>query len=260
MKKSLKMVLSGLFLCSALLLSACASPDEYLITAKSSDSILGSVVGASEINTNKKAEGTNITLIANQNYEENPFICWIKDYQTVVSNEKELNLTYNSLSAGNYTAVFAESSCDKMLFASLSEIEFEPNDELVNENGYSIWEYQVEYSNSLFGVDNYYKLTDGTSNIGESPISTDNRSTLYLGSAGINNNFIIRVNLTLKNQSGDNSISTLYEFYPSDNNTNNNLNKETFGNSSSKTIEKKYPEGTLSLTFTKLDKTTNFGF
>ena len=121
MKKSLKIFLTCLFLCPLLILTACQSPAQYSITTNPSDSSLGSIPESSEINLNKKNEGTKITLSIKENYPEtNPFICWIKDYKKVVSSEKNLDLTYNAENEGNYTAVFEETSLNKMMFSSLT--------------------------------------------------------------------------------------------------------------------------------------------
>lgn len=254
MKKSLKVVLTGLFLCPALLFSACGSPAQYLITTNPSDSNLGSVMEASDVNLNTKAEGTKITLTAKENQPTtNPFICWIKDYKLVVSNSKELGLTYNQTNAGNYTAVFDETSQNKMLFASLYNVAFNIDNDVQSENNYTNVEYTVKYAILSSGSTNYSVLTDGRYNLTETSVNTNNRSVLYFGKAGADYNYVIRVDVTLKNATGGQLIQP-FEF-------DNFVNKNDFDSNGNLVVTKQDPTcGTLSLTFKKLNSSTHFDF
>lgn len=120
MKKSVKILLSILCLCPMLLLSACTSSTTYIINVYWSDSTYGSVVG--NFTNPRQVEGTTMTLVANENNSTsstNPFICWIKNDSKVVSTDKELTLTYNSSTQGDYIAVFEETNPSKMIYTSL---------------------------------------------------------------------------------------------------------------------------------------------
>ena len=259
MKKSLKIIMSGLFLCSALLFSACGTPTQYWITTNPSDSSLGSVVEASDVNLNSKGEGTKITLTAKENTTTNPFVCWIKDYKLVVANQKELHLTYNASSAGNYTAVFNESTQNKMMFASLSSVSFSTQSD-VEYGGYSTIDYTINYSILSSGSTNFSVFTSGHFNLAERSQSTDNRSVIYFGKAGADYNYVINVDVTLKNATGK-ELQKKFEF-------NEFVNKSNFDNDGVLNISQEEDlsdatqilEGALTLTFKKINTSTNFGF
>lgn len=117
-------LISTLFPC--LIMSACTTLNEYLITA-SWDTLLGSVTGFD--NYKSKAEGTSITLKAIPKADAE-FVCWIKDHEVIVDgNEGELTsltLTYGQQTAGNYTALFREkNNYQSMQYAKLVKVELQ---------------------------------------------------------------------------------------------------------------------------------------
>ena len=250
MKKYLKVILSSLCLGFACLFTACVSPAQYLITTNPSDSSLGSVIEASQVNLNTKAEGSRITLTAKENTTTNPFICWIKDYKTVVAKDKQINLTYNAASAGNYTAVFSESTQNKMMFASLASVKFEIDSD--NDEGYTEVQYNIQYAILSTGSENYSTLTENHFNLQDTQVNTDNRSVLYFGKVGANYEYALKVNVVLKNQSGDLTDDN-FEF--------NTIDKSVFdGNGNYSASSKLGGFGTLTLNFEKLNKDMNFEF
>lgn len=83
-------------------LSACDETKYYYVFAKSSSS--NGTIGGPD-GKNKIAEGTEITLSAN----ENSFICWIRNERKVVSIDKIYRFNLNSSNDGVYTALFQES-------------------------------------------------------------------------------------------------------------------------------------------------------
>ncbi len=195
MKKSIKILLILLLICPMVILSACTSPAQYLITALPSDSNLGTIQGA--FNNEKLSEGTQINLLAVEKQSTaftNPFICWIKDYKTVVSTNNQLSLTYNSENAGNYTAVFSETSQSKMMFASINKINFSlENMTTIN--------YEIQYARINSGSSNFASLEIGSyANIEE--YFTSNKNVVYFGSAGSNYEYMIKVNLNMQQSSG----------------------------------------------------------
>lgn len=243
MKNLLKKAFFGLFACSILFVVACASPEKYLITVNPSDSSLGSVLEASDVNLNEKDEGTRITLNAKENKgDTNPFICWVKDYNKVVGTEKQLELTYNAQTSGNYTAVFSEINSSKMMFASLSNI--------ILSSSYNILEYEVT---SYKGIQPSV-FASGRIELSETATTyeTDNTCLLYFGSAGANFDYEIRINLKFSDSlNPDNTATIPYSFQSS-------VNKSSFGENGTCTITGELPvinntESDISLTFTKLD-------
>ena len=84
---------------------ACTIKSNYLITASSSDTLLGVVEGMD--NNNEKIEGTLITLKAKE--RSGSFVCWVKNNQEIVSGDNEkassLTLVYGKDTAGAYTAI-----------------------------------------------------------------------------------------------------------------------------------------------------------
>ena len=199
MKKNLKIFVFLICLCPLILLTACTPPEKFLISALPSDSSLGSVQG---VLTEKKEEGSKITLTAKENNSENnPFICWVKDYKTVVSNTKRLNLTYNSSSAGHYTAIFEEDSSSKMMFSCLSKIDFQPA-------GYTTINYEIYSALITSGSDEYAKFINGSYTIG-SDSEVDKMQVIYFGGVGVNNEYKFKVNLKMLDVQG---METQYEF------------------------------------------------
>ena len=201
MKKILKVFMFILCLCPLILLSACTPPQKYTISSMSSDPMLGSVQGT--IN-GEVEEGNKVTLVAKEldgKIETNPFICWVKDYRSVVSSSKNLTLTYNSKTAGHYTAVFAEDSPTKMRFASLSSISFESQD-------YSSANYQILYAVTSTGSNNYNPFINGNVNT-NAEIKTDNKTIVYFGSVDANNEYNFNVKVKMLNSQ---NIETEYEF------------------------------------------------
>ena len=245
MKKSIKTILFSLFACSLGLLAACVPPDQYKITASVSDSLLGSVVGADDIYLNTRAEGTRITLKVNElKPTTNPFICWIKDYNNVVSLEDSLSLTYSANTAGHYVALFEETNYDKMTYASLTDLSFEPETELANDT-------TVEYSViiNLTGLDTTKPNYTGDLNKNESvyKATTDNHSVfcLYNTEEG-NRNFTVQVKITLKTK--DSSEELTFNF------NNDVLGKSSFDTEGKCTFLQTRDGKTITLNFEKLSK------
>lgn len=204
MKKFFKIFLSAILLCPTLLFFACTSPDQYQIKAYTSDSTLGSVPQAIETNFKKKDEGTNITLTAKENYSAtNPFICWVKDHKEVVSNNKTLNLTYNSKTEGEYTAVFHETKLSSMSYASLSSVKF-----TANSDEYSTVKYTISCLGDSFME--YTQFANGTLTIDEDN-PTNNYSIIYFGDSEGTKEFRLKFNLELIEASG--SVTTVSADY-----------------------------------------------
>lgn len=193
MKKSIKTIFFTLCLCPAFILSACVPPPSYLITAKSSDIELGTVHGYKE---KEMEEGYVVTLTAN---EINPFICWIKDDSLVAGTEKNLKLTYNEKTAGEYTAVFEENDISSMMYASLTSVNFEPNN-------YSSISYKISTALISRGSDNFSDFANGILKDGENT-ETDRTSIIKIDGIGQEYSYKILINLTLSNnQEGDNNV------------------------------------------------------
>ncbi len=239
MKKFFKVFMLILCLSPILLLTACKSPETYLIKAGTSDTELGYFQGA----INKEMEeGSKVTLVAKElRPETNPFICWVKDYNSIASTSKNLTLTYNKQTAGHYTAVFADSNSG-MRFVSLSNIQFE------SEN-YSSAEYQISSALTSAGSDNYKNFSKGKIEV-NNEIKTDNKNIVYLGGASSANNYNeYKFKVKVKMITAQN-IQNEYEFE-----INTLLNYKSFDNEG-KCILKQNVEAintTLSLTFTKLN-------
>ena len=194
MKKSIKIFLLLLLICPAIILSACVPPPSYMITSSSSEPLWGRASGNK---TSNMQEGTEITLVATENYAETqPFICWIKDYEKVYSLLKELPLTYSENTAGHYTAVFEDSS-DKMLFATFSSIELEAN-------GYSKITFDLKYSNSVTGSNNYKSFASGEFDP-KSIFISDHSSVLYFGPLGNDVKYKFNMFITLTDNVGNQS-------------------------------------------------------
>lgn len=204
MKKFIKTFLIFLLLAPMLLLAACSDPSSYVITASPSDSLLGSVQGVS---TEAMTEGTKITLVAKENTNtatSNPFICWIKDQTKVVSTEKSLELTYNATTAGNYTALFSETDPQKMMYVSIGDISLDSalNIQTIN--------FNLQYAASTSSSD-YRTIISSSFENGQSYIS-DYTNVLYLGNAASNNEYIIRLELTLTYTDGSTTSPFYVEF------------------------------------------------
>lgn len=243
MKKFLKVFLFIICLCPIVLLAACQSPSSYLITAKPSDSILGSVQGAL---TEQQTEGTGITLTAKENSPQtNPFICWVKDYKKVVSTEKSLNITYNSYTAGFYTAIFAEKEYKNMRYACLSNILFDGNE-------YSSVNYEISTALMAAGSNEYSEFTNGELTVG-TEIKTDCTSVLYLGGGGVNNEYKFNIKLNLTPITETETTIKEYTF-----SINELLKPEKFNGTDKCVITHEIPalNSSISLVFTKLSSTT----
>ena len=191
MKKSFKIILFLFCLCPIVLLTACGSPEKFFILARVSDYTLGSFQGLVE--DQYQPEGTSINLIANESpetAETNPFICWVKDNKSVITTEKSLPLTYSAATAGTYTAVFHTSKQEQMRYSSLNKISLE------NAENYASVEYSISYANITSDSDSLMILEEGKYNL-EAEYKTDNKSLLYFGKPGENNEFKILINLKL---------------------------------------------------------------
>ncbi len=196
MKKSIKMFLISLCLCPLLLLTACGTTSYYTITVSPSDSVLGSVLGT--LSDSTQVEGTTVTLTAKENSAQtNPFICWIKNNNTVVSTDTALTLTYNSETAGRYTALFDETNPNSMMYAAFDTITFEPIADVTEIN------FTLSYSRTASGNDVYTTLARGSLST-ENTYTSDHTSVLYLGSVGTISSYQyrFRLNITLVDSNG----------------------------------------------------------
>lgn len=242
MKKSIKMFVILLCLCPLLLLTSCGTTTYYTITVSPSDSVLGSVLGS--LSNSTQVEGTTMTLTAKENKPStNPFICWIKNNNTVVSTDLTLPLTYNSKTAGRYTALFAETSSNSMMYTALDTISFEPASDVTSIN------FTLSYSRTASGSDVYTTLASQTLTAENTYIS-DHTSVLYLGSAGTINNYQYRFRLELStiDSTGRETLYTLT--------SQTLLNNLYFNNEETceVTIYDNISDSNIVLTFEKLNK------
>lgn len=169
MKKSLKIFLCVICLLPLVLLSSCGITQYYTITTTESDSTLGKGNGGSDV---AMAEGTEITLSANETKPEtNPFICWIKDDNKIVSLEKNYSTTYSQSSSGKYTALFQETTINKTRYSTITNVEI---------IGASSANLQISYAYTT-ALQNKILLED--LNIENGSTSTEKRNVLYFGGA-----------------------------------------------------------------------------
>lgn len=198
MKRTKKILLSAILLSPVLLLTACVPPPSYLITASTYGTNWGRILGAE---TEEKEENSKITLSAVElESETHPFVCWIKDYGTVYSTEKEIELIYNEEAQGHYTAVFHEDA-SSMLFASLNSITIE-NAEYTNVT------YTLNYSSNSSGSNNYSLFSEGEFEPA-SAYMTDNSSVLYFGPIGNVVEYKFEILTTFSNPEGEEQTYTL---------------------------------------------------
>ncbi len=135
MKKSKLFVLATLCLAPLVALSGCENPKYFTISASSSNAAIGSVSGGN----NDYIEGASVKLIAtSRNESTNPFICWIKNYSSVYSQDSTITLSSSEENKGNYTALFQEDNISSMTYAMVSNISFDGE--------YSNLEYTIQYS------------------------------------------------------------------------------------------------------------------
>lgn len=241
MKRFFKVFLIVLLLCPVLLLTACGTSVYYSISVSPSDFTLGSVVGT--LNNESQLEGTTMALSVKENKPTtNPFICWIKDNSRIVSTTNNLNLTYNSQSQGRYTALFDETAPNKMMYASLNNIDFQYPENVANVN------FSLNYARTISGSGNFILLESGTAT--NNKYNSTKTSVIYLGSAGTVNNYRyrIRLNMTIVDVSGQESTYTI--------DCTDILNNSSFNNNAyvSFTISDNIAEGNIVLTFSKLSK------
>lgn len=243
MKKSIKSLIWSICLTPAILLTACVPPPSYTITASSSDTQLGYVKG---FETQEKQEGSKITISA-VSTSQSPFLAWVKDDKTIVSNEESLNLIYNSKTAGHYTAVFEETSISKMSYASLTALNFSPA-------GYSKIEWTVSTAILSSGSNDYYQLTNGEYSPGqEHTVEAD--SVLYFGGAGDEYVYLIKLNFKLFNALNE---ETTFEYI-----LQTKIDKNTFNDKAGLVINENIEalkSTPISLTFQKLSSKENNEF
>lgn len=243
MKKSLKLILSAIAFSSAFLFVACTPPNYYSISAFPSDSNIGSVAEATLINSNPQAEGTKITLNARENFPEtNPFVCWVKNHEDIVSTVSSIDLTYNAKSQGRYTAVFKETNLSGMMYSVLSNIKYTNSGAYFN----SI-KYTVEYARISTGSDIYNEFNNGELYVNNA-YSPRKEKVLYFGEPGNSYNYKIRVNLDLT--TGNTTTSISFDF-------SDLLGQDKFESKENYTITKDYTGyGNLTLIFSKINTNT----
>ena len=235
MKKNKKATLISICLAPLLLLTACVPPASYTITASSSDTQLGYVHG---FDKNAVEEGNKVTLSA-VSTSENAFLCWIKDNKKIVSQEEKLTLIYNSNNQGHYTALFEEKDTSKMLYANLTEINFEPS-------GFTSVEYTLSTALLSSGSSDYYEFAYGEFVIGDEH-TTDINSVMYFGGAGDEYVYLIKIAFKLYDS---NNAETSYEYQ-----LQTRIEKDSFNSEGLFIVEEKISafESNLNLTFSKLN-------
>ena len=177
MKKSLKLLFSLMLIMPILLLASCGITQYYTITAVSSEKVFGTVNGGSDV---AMAEGSEAKLIASENYPEtNPFVCWIKNNNKVVSFDKTYTLTYSASNQGKYTAFFEESDITKTRYATISNIQIE---------GVTTGSIEIKYYYAT-SSSNYQTLEKLQINNGIT--QTDKTNLVYFGGADGETNKII---------------------------------------------------------------------
>lgn len=216
MKKNIKLSLFSLCLSPLFLLTACVAPPSYTITASSSDLQLGYVQGAT---SQAKEEGSIIKLNA-VSTSSSPFICWIKDNKTIVSNESEFELTYQQDTEGHYTAVFEETDIQKMIYAKLEEIEFAPA-------GATNIEYTIQTAMLTSGSNDYYDFVQGTLPKAEDE-EPQEESVIYFGGAGADYVYVIKIKFKYTDSS---NAETSFEYT-----LKTKIDKSTFSNAGSLVI------------------------
>lgn len=122
--KKFRFISIALLLCliPCLTMFACTVKNSYLITATTSDGVLGSVEGMD--NDNQKIEGSRVTLKARTKKEGAIFVGWIKNNKELVegneNDSESLTLVYGEETAGSYTALFRDGkNYQSMLYAKL---------------------------------------------------------------------------------------------------------------------------------------------
>lgn len=197
MKKLKKTAILSLCLSPLLLLTACVPPPSFTITASSSDMQLGYVQG---VDKDAMEEGSKVTLNAIAT-TSSPFVCWIKDDVSVVSQEAKLNLTYNEKNAGHYTAIFEENDYAKMLYATFTDVKFSPS-------GYTKIEYQINTALMTSGSNDYYEFIDGEYTVGDEH-SIEPVSVMYFGGAGDDYVYLLKIDFKLYDSA---NAETTYQY------------------------------------------------
>ncbi len=237
MKGKTKTLLAGLVLVPALAFVGCTPPATYSITTYSSNENYGYAHGGS---TKKFTDGTQLTLSATKAPNKNSeFLCWVKDYNKVVSESDSFTLTASSATEGKYVAVFAEEELSSMMFASPVNIEYQV------ENVASL-NYEISYANATSSTV-YTTLSAGQKKADESIFNGD---IVYLGnSTGLNEfYFKVKVNVTFTD-----SDATLTEELDYSEQT---ISLLSFDNNGNATISAETETGvTIAITLSKLNST-----
>ena len=174
MKKSLKVLLSALFLAPMIFLASCGITQYYTITTiSSSESSIGQASGGSDV---AKAQGTAVTLTATElKPNTNPFICWIKNNNKIVSFDKQYALTYSAETEGNYTALFEKTELSSMRYATITDITV-TDQSGTNLNGNIQIQYSYTTSSSVWHTLENTAVENGIA-------TTDKTNLLYFGRA-----------------------------------------------------------------------------
>lgn len=195
MKKNIKIFLTFVLILPIILLASCGITQYYTITAGSSEKKFGTVNGGTDV---AKAEGTEISLVASElSPIDNPFVCWIKNNNKVVSFDKVYNMTYSSATEGKYTALFQETYINKTRYATITDIQIE---------GASAGTIEIKYASASSSSN--YQTIENLSFVSKT-IETDKTNLLYFGGAdGINNK--VALNFQVKLVAQNVSSSTTY--------------------------------------------------
>lgn len=201
MKKSVKILLSILCLCPVLLLTACGESNYYTINVGTSEQKFGYII--SNYTDPRQFEGTTMTLTAiEKDQTNNPFICWIKDNNTVVSTDEVLTLTYNSSTAGDYVALFEETKPSGMIYMTLD------NFAITGLDSYSNVTFSLSYS-TINNISSNTTFESGSlSEIGE--FTSNNRNVLYLGKPGETDTYQYQFKISLTIPTIDGNVTNTY--------------------------------------------------
>ncbi len=239
MNKKLKLLLSLVLIVPILLLASCGITQYYTITAVSSEKVFGLVNGGSDVAI---AEGNEAKLVASENYPEtNPFVCWIKNNNKVVSFDKSYTLTYSSSTQGKYTAFFDESDITKTRYATISNIQIE---------GVTAGTIEIKYSFAT-SSSNYQTLEKLQINNGLA--QTDKTNLVYFGGAdGVNNKTILSFQAVVVVQTGTGNTTYTISFNSPLVDSTPSSNQVTFDNENA-ILQASSGNGiNITLTFTKI--------
>jgi len=229
--KRFKIILCSLLLLPVLLLVGCGGAKSFSVITKTSNASLGSVSGGS---TTPFTEGTDLKLIATpKNGVE--FLCWIKDYQKITSTEATTSIKVSAKTAGNYTALFEESSHTSMVYAGLSEITYNAED-------FSKIDYTVRYAPAN-NAESFTVLESGTMDGNSASAFTGSVFRMFENSNYVS--YIFEVTIVVTNSAGSGAETITFK---------NNGSDMIIGNSHFTDGTATITKSNLTLKFSKINK------